>query len=72
MNKSLGYTGNWIVDSCHVSKSNIQVIRHVYSKMSKATYWNHPKDERKQFLQAIIDRHEKNIKLYISVMTGRF
>lgn len=63
-----------IVDQCHVSRSNRQVIREVISRI-KGGYqgWmTIEKETRKLVMRTAIERHQANIDIYIRVTTGRF
>lgn len=59
-----------LVDQCHVSKSNIDVIRFVMSKIDKKKFFNGSKKDKKDFFRAIIKRHNNNFDYYVKVMTG--
>ena len=61
-----------IVNRCHISESNRQVIYYLISRLKdgKKTYWTIPKVERKQILKAIIQYHRENKQMYYDVMRG--
>jgi hypothetical protein len=61
-----------IVSRCHVSDSNLSVIRYVKSRMKKGVWSALDKNERKQILNEIIEIHKSNQKLYGYVTTGRW
>lgn len=60
---------NQIVSKCHVSNSNMQVIRYVIGRMKQGykTYKTLDKRTRKQILKDCIMCHTQNKKLYASI-----
>lgn len=61
-----------IVGRCHVSDSNLKVIRYFLSRLKKGAWRKTDKATRKQILRQIIETHRENKELYLAVMTGRF
>lgn len=65
----------YLLGNLHVSKSNIQAIKFILSKMKKSSrkaFFKLPIEKRKEFYKEIIRIHENNFKTYVSVMSGKF
>ena len=63
---------NRIIDSCHVSTSNIDVLKKIMAKVDKEEFYSKPKHVRKAFYKYVFNRHDYNFNLYAKVMSGRF
>jgi len=61
-----------IINRCHVSESNVAVIRKVLKKVNKKQFWNASRDIKREFYRAVIDQHQANFNLYVKVMSGKF
>ena len=57
---------SFVVGKCHAEMSYMEVIRFVISKVKgKYKRWKqYPKDQRKKFLQEMIDCHRRNREVY--------
>ncbi len=64
---------NQVVSRCHVSDSNLSVIRYMVSRMKgKYKGWKkHGKELRKKGMTQAIYCHTQNKDLYYSVMSGK-
>jgi hypothetical protein len=63
---------NRIIDSCHVSTSNFDVLKKVMAKVDKEEFYNKPKQVRKEFYKYVFNRHDNNFNFYAKVMSGSF
>lgn len=61
-----------IVGRCHISDSNMSVIRYVISRLrdGHATFRAMAPSLRRQLLREIIQAHRGNQRLYVEVMSG--
>ena len=59
-----------IVDRCHVSDSNLSVIRYFRSRLVKGSWRKLSRNQRRVMLRSVIDCHLLNRDLYRSVMLG--
>ena len=53
-----------MVGRCHVSESNLSVIRYVLSRMKKGAFRKAPKADRREILEDIIKHHQENQNLF--------
>jgi hypothetical protein len=63
-----------IVSRCHVSESNLSVIRYLISRLvnKHRTFRSLPRETRRQIMREAIRVHDANRHIYACVMTGRF
>ena len=61
-----------IVGRCHVSESNLTVVRYVISKLrhGKKTFRSLSRKDRREMIAECIRHHQANRKLYAQVMGG--
>lgn len=59
-----------IVGRCHVSESNLAVIRYLLSRMKKGAFRKLPRSERRKVIRTALACHAENRSLYIAVMGG--
>lgn len=66
------YIVNQIVDRCHVSRSNRDVIGYMASRIKggRKAFLRLPRATRRSFMKAAIKRHFDNRVLYARVMRG--
>jgi hypothetical protein len=60
-----------IVNRCHVGESAREVIRYVRSRMVKGAWRKLDPETRRAAIAQILDQHEHNRGVYVSVMSGR-
>ena len=60
------------VDKCHVSQSNLSVIRSFLTtvRTGRRQWFTIPRSKRHNMLRKIIKRHKENRNLYQAVMSG--
>lgn len=60
-----------IVGRCHVSDSNLRVIRYVLSRLRNGfkTFKAWPRNERRKFLRLVVKEHAANKRLFSEVMS---
>lgn len=63
---------SYLLGKLHVSKTNIQAIKYVMTKLDKKAFYSMPVEHRKKFYKEIIRIHENNFKTFYQVMTGSF
>lgn len=63
-----------LVGRCHVSDTHREVIRYVISRLKRGhrQYRQMPREQRRDFMRAIIAEHNDNRALYRAVMRGDF
>ena len=62
-----------IVNRCHISNSNTEVIRTVISTLKEGhdTFSRMSKYNRRQLMKLAIEYHQTNVELFYTVMTGK-